>query len=581
MTPRSATPVPRLSPARRFGPLVAVLLAIALVAAIASTGHETQDLAVGGTGGTAAATAKAKVAQRDPNLPITYQEAKQDGTLAKYDFGRNCDPRTGRVKVPSLYAPPCLAAPRAVKGGATAQGVTAKTITIVLYQPADQDLAAVLQAKLDPPSRVQKTEEAFLDMFQHTFNTWGRKIVIKRLKGSGVDETSARADAVKVDEEYHAFASLNGPSQAPAYADELASRHVLCINCGLGVPDSTYQTNAPYMWGPLQTAEQFLLNVGDYIVNRLLHRKAAHAGDPAFRSRQRSFGVVHFEQDPPVFGGVEKLVAAQGKKRGFEAKAQLTYQLILDKLGEQARTIVAKLKSEHVTTVIFLGDPIMPINLTKAATEQNYFPEWIITGTVLTDTTTLGRLYDQKQWSHAFGVSSIPVPTGQKNAEGWRLHKWYFGTDPVAKLTATLIYQAIQQFMLGVHMAGPKLSTDTFRGGMFKYPASGGGPTTGQVSYGNKKVFDAPAVGFPAKPDYLGVDDMTEIWWDSKSRATDEQGVPGVGVVRYANGGKRFLPGKMPKRADDAFKVAGSVYKYDTAPPEDRPPSYPSPHNGG
>jgi hypothetical protein len=59
---------------------------------------------------------------------------------------------------------------------------------------------------------------------------------------------------------------------------------------------------------------------------------------------------------------------------------------------------------------VFLGDPIMPIYLTKAATDQNYFPEWIITGTVLTDTTVFGRLYDQKQWAHAFGISSLPLP---------------------------------------------------------------------------------------------------------------------------------------------------------------------------
>ena len=125
---------------------------------------------------------------------------------------------------------------------------------------------------------------------------------------------------MKVAEEFHAFASLGGPSQAPAYADELASRHILCINCGLGVPDSVYQKNAPYMWGPFQTPEQFLLNLGDYVVNRLLHRKAAHAGDPTFRSRNRTFGVVHFEQDPPVFSDVEKLVRIQGKKRGFVPK---------------------------------------------------------------------------------------------------------------------------------------------------------------------------------------------------------------------------------------------------------------------
>jgi hypothetical protein len=62
-----------------------------------------------------------------------------------------------------------------------------------------------------------------------------------------------------------------------------------------------------------------------------------------------------------------------------------------------------------VTTVVFLGDPVMPIYLTKAATDQNYYPEWIITGTVLTDSTALGRNYDQTQWAHAFGISSLPL----------------------------------------------------------------------------------------------------------------------------------------------------------------------------
>ena len=53
----------------------------------------------------------------------------------------------------------------------------------------------------------------------------------------------------------------------------------------------------------------------------------------------------------------------------------------------------SRLKEAKVTSVVFLGDPIMPIYLTKAATDQDYFPEWIITGTVLTDSTTLGRVH--------------------------------------------------------------------------------------------------------------------------------------------------------------------------------------------
>jgi len=569
MIPQQPTAPPRASAVRRFGPLVAILAAIALIAGVASLGRsDKKEASVAGTG------SSGRGAERDRSLPVTYAEAKKDGTLASGSFGPNCDPRTGRIKMPTVYAPPCVTAPKGVKGGATAKGVTATSIIVVLYQAADQDLAAILQSKLDPQSKVEQTEEAFIDMFQHEYNTWGRKLVVKRLKGTGVDETSARADAVKVADELGAFASLNGPSQAPAYADELASRGVLCIGCGLGVPDSTYQTNAPSMWGPLQTPEQFLVNVGDYIIERLLNRNAVHAGDPAFRARKRRFGIVHFEQDPPVFTSLSKTVAEQGAKRGFKAAVNLSYLLTpLEKLPEQARTIIAKLKDEKVTTVIFLGDPIMPINLTQIATEQKYFPEWIITGTVLTDSTTLGRVYDTQQWSHAFGVSSIPVPTGQQQAEGWRLHKWYFGTDPIAVKTTPLVYDDISQFFLGVHMAGPKLTPQTFRGGMFHYPVSGGGPTNSQVSYGNH--------GFFAAPDYLAVDDMTEIWWDATAKGPDEQGVQGTGMVRYANGGRRYLPGKMPDRPDDGFKKPGSVTLLDSPPRGDRPPDYPSPRKGG
>ena len=53
------------------------------------------------------------------------------------------------------------------------------------------------------------------------------------------------------------------------------------------------------------------------------------------------------------------------------------------------------LKRSGATTVVFAGDPIMPIYLTKACADIGYYPEWVITGTVLTYTSTLGRYYDQ------------------------------------------------------------------------------------------------------------------------------------------------------------------------------------------
>lgn len=62
----------------------------------------------------------------------------------------------------------------------------------------------------------------------------------------------------------------------------------------------------------------------------------------------------------------------------------------------------------------------MPIYLTQAATAQDYFPDWLVSGTVLTDSTVMGRQYDQRQWAHAFGLSVLPAKTPADQLEAYR-----------------------------------------------------------------------------------------------------------------------------------------------------------------
>lgn len=101
MTPRSATPPPRPSVFARFGPLTVVLVALALVATLASTGREDK---------TAVGTGTGEIGVGNELLPTSWAEAEEAGTTADLDWGDKCDPETGRVKVPSVYAPPCLVA---------------------------------------------------------------------------------------------------------------------------------------------------------------------------------------------------------------------------------------------------------------------------------------------------------------------------------------------------------------------------------------------------------------------------------------------------------------------------------------
>jgi hypothetical protein len=103
---------------------------------------------------------------------------------------------------------------------------------------------------------------------------------------------------------------------------------------------------------------------------------------------------------------------------------------------------------------------------------------------------------------------------------------------------------------------------------MFHYPPSGGGPTTPRISFGHHSQF--------RDPDFLAIDDSTEIWWDASATGPDEQVNPGTGMWAYANGGHRYLPGEMPSAPPSVFERKGALYLFDelSLPAEDRPPDY-------
>ncbi len=570
------SPLPdRPRPLVRFGPLalvIAVLLVVAVVASVKGSPPEGTETAAGpvGAGGPEGSDPTA-----NPDLPVYFADADEAGEAGDHEWG-NCDVITGRVKLPSIYAPPCVPVYDGDNGGATSTGVTADSIKVVFYQPPPgNDIQAALSGLLDDEEVQARTRDAYIEMLSDVFETYGRTIDVEVLVGSGAsdDESAAVADAIRIAEEIKPFAVVGGPALTDAFADTLADRQTLCIGCGLSVPDSKYQENAPYMWGNLPTPEQFLRNFGDFTVRRMFGRKAEFAG-PELRDRERVFGTINFEQDPPVFTAVGDEIRKRGELRGYEAAVSETYLLDIPKLPERAAAIIARMKAAGVTTISFLGDPIMPSYLTQAATREDYYPEWVVAGTVLTDTTTLGRTYDPAQWTHAFGVSNLAGRQPLDHQEQWRLHEWYFGEPPEASLTSGVIYPAVQQLMLGIHMAGPDLSPETFQGGMFSYPPSGGGPTTPQVSYGNQGIFP--------DPDYLAVDDVAEIWWDAEATGPDEQGKSEQpGMWRYGNRGLRILPGRMQNGPPVAHDPATSPALFTETPPEDTYPEYPSPAGGG
>jgi hypothetical protein len=571
-----AGPPTTSSPLKRYGPIAAIVVVLVVIAGVVvlAGGDDSADEAqTTGTanGGAAAAT-----------VPITYQQAEADGTVADITWVDNCDPETGRIQMPTVYAPPCVPKFEGDNGGATATGVTADAVKVVFYQPQQNaDALAALAGATDEPEVAAETRADFFTMFNGLVETYGRDVQLEVFQATGAadDATAAQADATSIID-MEPFAVIGGPT-TPEYADEITGAGIVCIACGAAVPDQFYQDHAPYMWGAGPSTEQYLGNFADFIQNRVLGRKAEFAGDPELQQQDRVIGSVNYDQDPPVFNVIRERILECGGTLGYEPKVQETYVFDMGTMPERAATVIAKMKAEGVTTVIFLGDPIMPIYLTQQATAQDYHPEWIIAGTALTDTTALARRYDQEQWAHAFGLSNLAARTPRELAGSYLLHEWYFGRPPSAANTNAVIYSPVSQLFLGIHMAGANLTPESFKEGMFNYPTSGGGPTTPTISYG-------PDTGFTMygpncepdlpRPDFLTTNDTTEIWWDATATGVDEQGKEGTGMWVYANGGKRYGPGEMPTTPTDAFKRENTVTLFSEVPAEDRAPDYPSPN---
>ena len=560
--PFEARPWPRISPLRRFGPVVIVIAAIVAVGVLASVNSSS----------TAASSPTATVppaGRPSSNLPITYQMAKQEGRLADYDFGPGCDHSTGRLKMPTIYAPPCVPVWHGDNHGATTPGVTGTTIKVVYYQAPPGDLGSSLTGATDPPAVSFATAKSFVAMLNRVVETYGRKVALVDFNATGTsaDAIKARADAITVSQQIGAFASLGGPAQTTAYQDELASQHVLCIGCGLSVPHASFVKDSPYLWSDFPAPDTLLDETLGFVVGQLQGKDAVYAGEASMRSERRVFGIVHYDTSPPSFGALGTQLTAKFAKYGFKAALDDTYLLDIPELPSEAATIVAHLKQAGVTTVIFAGDPIMPIYLTKAAASADYFPEWVEAGTVYVDTSTLARLYDQQEWAHAFGITSLGVSTPIALSSAYTLYRWYYGTEPPAKKTAGVFLPALQTLYLGLELGGPDLTPANFQAGLFRYPATGGGPTTPLIAFGDH--------GAPPLPSWALPDDFGVEWYDASATGPDEEGVDGTGLYEHVLGGKRFPAETIVRQPLGLFQPHGSVAIYDTLPPGDRPPTYP------
>ncbi|HUF33589.1 MAG TPA: hypothetical protein VMN58_10330 [Acidimicrobiales bacterium] len=488
------------------------------------------------------------------------------------ELAANCDPATGRIKVPTNFAPPCMPPFSGDNGGATARGVTADTIKVVYYwEKANPATTAALTAAgaADQRDDTMATRKAYVDYLNAHYNLYGRQVelIVVDATAEATDDAAAKADAIKIATDIQPF--LVWGSNSLAFVTEMASRQVLCV-CTVSQPNETYEALSPYLgYTTLMGSTQGYVHRSEYICKRVAGRKAQYAGtsDGAPLSiNDRKFGLLYYESEDNAYKAGIDYFERELAKCNVKLAARLAFIYPLENVQRQARPFIQKLKSEGVTSVIFSGDPITPAIFTSEATNQAYFPEWIITGSALTDTTIFARTYDKNQWDKAFGISFLTARYPQEQGEAYKVHMWHHGTAPQAGNTYGIIYAEPRTIFTGIHMAGPDLNTISWVRGLFAYPPTGGFLTSPHTSWGDHGIW-------PFR-DYTQYDDVTEIWWDIAATGDDEVGNPGAGMYRYVHDGLRYLPGQHPTEDAAVFDPSRAITFHESRPEGDAPPEY-------
>ena len=501
--------------------------------------------------------------------------------------GPNCRPDGRQIGI-SLYMPPCVEWTGHDNGGATADGVTANQVKIIRWVPQiDDGTKAILQAyKLsDDDATVKRAYQALFSYSNHHYETYGREVVFEDFQASAPssNQEAMIADAAQIADK-HPFAVIEGnPAGAmpTVLAQELSARGVLCL-CTTSLSHQFYVENPLVISSGLPTGTDYCNWAAEYVGKRLAGKNAIYAGDElnplqGYTKKTRVFGLLYLN-------GALGVVDPEGERvrndcdnafaqYGVTFAAHVSYLYDPGKNQVDVNNMISQLKAAGVTTVIPIVDPLSPILITQAATQQTYFPEWFVTGTGLSDTTTAARLYDQNQWRHAFGMTPLWVSwvDRSKGANYRAYHDARRSDAPGSEGVLIEVYGArIQTLFRGIHMAGPNLTHDSFRSGLFAYPPTPSAGGTAALPY----VYSTP----DSPPD---IKDFAEVFYDINASGPDERSQNGVGMMMKTDGGQRYQLGQWPSDDPHVFGNARNpVAVSDNPAGGGDPPFTPGPEYG-
>lgn len=436
--------------------------------------------------------------------------------------------------------PPCVATwAGGNNGGATWQGVTAKTIDIVMYRPkSNAAVDAILRSTgtYTPPAAEKQQFLLVADWINKHYQLYGRKIVPHYVTGNcdiaPPKDSCFRSDADSIVSKYKPFALFwDSDTNEPAFFDELSRKGVINWG-GWGFADSFNDNLRPYHYDLFMGGDTQAQMTGEWYCKRLAGHKAEYAGSASLRSKTRKVVVIYPDTavTTPAAQHLESIIKSCA---GSSAVIDGKYSSDTSTAAQQSTTNTAKYKAAGATTLIWMSDPIAPAYGTKAAAAQNFFPENVIAGGGLLDYDALAQTYDQSEWRHAFGPSDLgsTLPIDKTDAgKIWKAEGKSGSPNANANL-GTSYFLALSE---GLVAAGPKLTPLTYEYGLLSAP--------GYDEWA--KWHDASLIYIKyGRGDYTGVSDIREVYYDPNVKSPTNGRSGGYIALNH---GQRYQLNQIP-----------------------------------
>lgn len=476
----------------------------------------------GGTGGLPTPTPKPTVPPVPPPV-IAPPAAKSHNCFGEPGHEIQIDIDT--------QGPPCVPYWLGKNGGATYKGVTADTIHL-----------AIPKNMTGPPNDPERAVQDLARYVNRHFELYDRKIDIY-VPGS-VTECKTGVQIADDLAKRGIFAVTDPEDRSDDCFDNEVARNKFIVSGRVqaAIPDLTtakLRELSPYVWNYERPADLQWGDGGNFVCSQLAGGNSVYSSDPIVGNKPRKFGLIflYYQDLWSSQGSIDAMTSAMSRcgakfddveKFDFVGANQNT--AVADEQN-WATNAVQHMKNLGITTVVTVcPDQLSCPVIANAASNQSYYPEWLLvnTGLYFNSMFQVGwPTKDERQ--SVFMLSPIPaqvpyasLPVNRAIAEvdpGFQIN------DALDAWKATVWYKQLLLIVSGIQMAGPHLTPQTFAAGLHEanFPNPASPAMEGAAQFGDG---------------YGMTQDFTVQWWSDTRPAIWPD--DGAGTWCYVQGGRRY-----------------------------------------